>query len=131
MNLVERFNIDREELDSPNHTGIVDIHMLADILGERDINHFRAAMMKVFSNRSEDLNDFEIFEMAHAFINYIGLTPEQKVRIAMLLSPINPSHGTHTGPHPEIETEAEELQQELDALEAEIGEVPVEDKLSK
>lgn len=126
INLIERFNIDRSELDSPDHSGIVDIGLLAEILGVRDYNHFRSGMMKIFANRSEDLSDFEIFEMAHAFVNFIGLPPEDKMRFAMRLSPINPSHGTHKGPHPEVEIEDFEL--ELDSLEDEIASVEDEKK---
>lgn len=97
INIAERLTFDRQQLDAPDILGLIDIEWLAEMLHVEAEDHiiFRNAMRKILVNRSEDMNDFEIFNVADAFVNFIGLSPEDKMIIARRLAVLHTDPNDH------------------------------------
>jgi hypothetical protein len=92
MSLVEGLAVDHSELSAPDVVGTTDIALLGQMLNVSSPLIFHNAMRKVIMNHSENLNDFEILEIARAFINFVGMGTEEGIRVALRLGHITRAH---------------------------------------
>jgi hypothetical protein len=113
ISIVESLAIDRKELDAPDVIGVTDIEVLTQMLKVPDQQTFRNAMRKIIMNRSESMNDFEVLEVARAFINFVSMGTEEGIRVAMLLGHVTKKRGGENGDELPDDL-ADELADELD-----------------
>jgi hypothetical protein len=92
ISLVEGISVNKSELAAPDVVGITDLQELGQMLRVANPLIFHNAMRKIVANRSETLNDFEILEVARAFINFVSLGTEEGIRIAMRLGHVTRAH---------------------------------------
>lgn len=92
IDLAESLAVSHRELDAPDVTGVISASELALMFKSTNPTIFTLAMRKILANRSEQLNDFEIIEIAKAFISFVGMTTEEATRVAIRLGQITPAH---------------------------------------
>lgn len=113
IDIAESLAINHRELDAPDVTGVLSFSELAELFKTDNPLIFSLAMRKILSNRSEMLNDFEILEVTKAFINFVGMSTEEGMRIAMRLGHITKAH--HEGIPSPTELDDSDFEQELEA----------------
>lgn len=119
IDLIESLAVDHAELTAPEITGVLPFAEIAELFKVDDPLIFTLAMRKILNNHTQNLNDFEILEIAKAFINFVGMTTEEGVRIATRMGLITQAHIDTSDVGSEADDlEGADIEQELADLDA-------------